>query len=98
MEAIQKLVRRPFHETIVDVIRDASTVEEFACLAGIIKITKIPKGHDEIIAAWQIQMKNFMSCSRTDFGVQASLIEQRLEADEKAKESVAEEKRTPAAS
>ncbi|MFH1631935.1 MAG: helix-turn-helix domain-containing protein [bacterium] len=50
MDSSQK---RPFHETIVDAIRSCpspSTGEIFR-LFRLIRQTKIPKGHDEIVAA-----------------------------------------------
>jgi len=43
---------RPFHETIVDAIREA-TGTEMHCLARLIKRTVIPKDHGRISAAWQ---------------------------------------------
>lgn len=44
--------RRPFHETIVDAIHRADSLEEMRHLAMLIKATKIPKGHYKIIVAW----------------------------------------------
>jgi hypothetical protein len=41
----------PFHESIVKAIRTKGSEEDFLTLAMLIESTKIPKGHDEIIAA-----------------------------------------------
>ena len=46
---------RPFHETIVDAIERVDDTRGLALLSLLIKETKIPKGHDEIIAAWRKQ-------------------------------------------
>lgn len=46
--------RRPFHETIVDTIREMTPVN-IPLVARLIMATKIPRGHDEIIAAWKEQ-------------------------------------------
>lgn len=62
--------QRPFHETIVDAIRQASSTQ-LECLATLIKATKVPKGHDEIIAAWKAM------CWGKDLGVPASLLKQK---------------------
>ena len=51
--------RRPFHETIVDAIRRVS-VYNLPLLADLIRETKIPKGHDEIIAAWKEKTAGLM--------------------------------------
>ncbi len=65
---------RPFHEAVVDIIR-AATLEGLACLAMLIRKTKIPKGHDEIIAAWNHRLAELGST--LSFGVVASLQEQK---------------------
>lgn len=64
---------RPFHETIVDVISRAS-LDQLEILGDVIKTTKIPKGHAEIIAAWE-KRKN-ITYSMLDLGVTSSLREQ----------------------
>ncbi|MFH1112004.1 MAG: hypothetical protein V1712_02950 [Patescibacteria group bacterium] len=91
MEKEQKTKRRPFHETIIDAIRNASSLKSndpLMCLAKLIKETEIPKGHDEIIAAWNQRLPELWSGE--DFGVPADLLEQKQEAaeKEKAKEQV----------
>lgn len=71
--------RRPFHEVIVDAIREASEPEEVALLAKLIKETRIPRGHDEIISVWNRCKNNW----RLGFGhgVVESLLEQKQEAE-----------------
>ena len=48
LEAVEE--KRPFHETIVMAIQ-RSRINEIFCLFDLIKETKVPQGHDEIIAA-----------------------------------------------
>lgn len=50
-EQMEQVELRPFHETIVDAISQASNSSALACLMALIEATKIPKGHDEIIVA-----------------------------------------------
>lgn len=49
---------RPFHETIVDAIRSVRNKDlvQLALLGNLIRGTRIPAGHDEIIAAWREQV------------------------------------------
>lgn len=75
----EKVVRRPFHETIIDVIRSAY-YSEMECLSVLIKRTKIPKGHDEIIAAWNQRAREVGSIDNA-FGVSTDLLEQKEEAE-----------------
>ena len=54
MQTTEEVVVRPFHETIVEAIRRCDLMKwrrEMFFLFQLIKETKIPKGHDEIIAA-----------------------------------------------
>jgi hypothetical protein len=67
---------RPFHETIVTMIRRSSRDVELECLARLIKITKIPEGHDEIIMAWRERIKAMCWCGE-DLGIPANLLEQK---------------------
>lgn len=46
---------RPFHETVIEAIRRASS-RELECLATLIKATKIPQNHDKIISAWKVRL------------------------------------------
>jgi hypothetical protein len=48
------MARKPFHEAIVDAIREM-TPANMPLLARLIKNTKIPHGHDQIIEAWEEQ-------------------------------------------
>lgn len=75
--------RRPFHEVVVEVIAVASNAE-LECLAGIIKATKIPKGHDDIIAAWNTRREE-MCWGNVDLGVPADLNLQKQEIAEAQK-------------
>ena len=73
---------RPFHETIIDSIGE-STYHELSLLAKLIKTTKIPKGHDEIIEAWRARSTD--PSDDDPFDVIADLLEQKREAEEKEK-------------
>lgn len=84
MQTTKRAVRRPFHETIVEAIHRASSGDELQCLAMLIKETKVPKGHEEIIVAWN-QRRQEMAWGNADLGVPADLLEQKQEAAEKAK-------------
>lgn len=75
--------RLPFHKSILEIIRGALP-HELNCLARIIKRTKIPKGHDEIVRAWGFRIKLLggrSDISTDDFGVSANLLEQKQEAE-----------------
>ena len=86
---VKQVVWRPFHETIIEAISRASSAELVA-LATLIKITKLPKGHDEIITAWNDRRKK-MLWGDTDLGVPANLLEQK-QAFVKKKDGNGEEK------
>lgn len=66
---------RPFHETIVDAIKGASS-QELALIATLLKKTVIPKNHSQIIKAWNEQAKA-MCCSDGFEGVVESLQRQK---------------------
>ncbi len=83
MQTTEQVAKRPFHETIVEAIRHAS-ISDLQCLAVLIKATKIPAGHDEIIAAWNKAAWPGHTL-HDDYGVPADLLEQKQEATEKAK-------------
>jgi len=53
MKTTEQAATRPFHETVVEAIQRCSSPSsgEILRLFQLIKETKIPKGHDEIIAA-----------------------------------------------
>ncbi|MBI3088977.1 MAG: hypothetical protein HYY99_01845 [Candidatus Colwellbacteria bacterium] len=74
---------RPFHETIVDAIADASFYE-LASLGRLIIKTKIPENHAAIIAAWE----KASSHNNLPDGVVANLL-QKQEAAKKAKQKEA---------
>ena len=71
--------RRPFHETIVDAIRLAQNVEELLLLGILIDVTKIPKNHDGILAAWNNKWRKIGETS--DSGVPQILLVQKREAE-----------------
>lgn len=83
--------RKPFHESVVDAINRADAAQ-LSFLGDLIKGTKIPKNHDEIVAAWEKRIQEVgiikgLSVYRYCVaGVKASLFEQKAEAEEKAKE------------
>jgi hypothetical protein len=81
--------RRPFHETIVDFIREASGFSEFSNLASFLIDTKIPKNHDAIIDAWTAKVGKG-SCFYID--VISALEEQKCEAEAEAQHAREEEK------
>lgn len=84
-----KTERRPFHESIVGLINGigkdkeqrpgAVFYDEFRhrlrAYGALLLVTKIPKGHDEIIAAWQAQCQ---ACGlNDDMGVTESVRAQK---------------------
>ncbi len=81
--------QRPFHETIVDAILEASAPGEVALLAKMIKETKIPKGHDEIIVAWRHRQDDWGL--GFGHGVVENPLEQKREAERKEEEKKAKE-------
>lgn len=72
---------RPFHETVVDAIRNASNSSHIVCLAPLIIATSIPKNHDNIIAAWQERRKE-LGFESDDVGVPFNLLKKKKEAEE----------------
>lgn len=88
----EQVAKRPFHETIVNAIRRASTRRELKCLAALIKETDIPQGHVEIIAAWNQRLRmRWMKRWYKDLGVPANLLRQKEEVAKKAKDDEARE-------
>ncbi|HNX11149.1 MAG TPA: hypothetical protein PKI61_03330 [bacterium] len=74
--------KKPFHEAIISEIGHAS-ISDLVFLAGLLKATKIPKEHDNIIAAWKKRTEE-MTCE--DFGVSEDLLEQKkIQKSEQAK-------------
>ena len=77
--------RRPFHETIINII-DRCFMTEMEMVGALIKRTKITENHDKIAALWKIKSDTFFP-SLTDgdaFGVIADLMEQKREAEAEA--------------
>jgi len=85
--------RRPFHESIVDAIRRAS-YNDMRCLGRLISETKIPKGHDEILAAWNQRLHTLHWIPRwihwfnNDLDVPSELLSQKNEVEKEAVEKV----------
>jgi len=75
--------KRPFHESIVDAISTASSAE-LESLATLIKATKIPKGHDEIVEVWKKRTGEM--CMGDDLGVPADILGQKQVADRETRE------------
>ena len=80
--------RRPFHETIVDQIRDETSdaYDDLDVLGRLIMATKIPKNHDAIIAAWKERIKE----TDDEDGFLASVL---ADLDVQKQEAAAEERR-----
>ncbi len=94
MSEPQKTELKPFHESIVDLIRNLKVDSpgdwpRLNQLAEIIKSTKIPKNHDEIIAAWQEQVQRLKV--NWDFGVVISIGKQKDAAEEAARQKAAQQ-------
>ncbi|MFA5888983.1 MAG: hypothetical protein WCW47_01685 [Candidatus Paceibacterota bacterium] len=77
----------PYHEWLLNAIRNASWVGLHE-LAPMVKKITIPKGHhDETIDAWRERMER-LGLMKDDLGVPAALREQKAEAEtEDQKES-----------
>ena len=73
--------RKPFHESIVDAIKEATNRTDMKLLEGLIKRTKIPKNHYAITLAWR-QTCGIMGW-QDDHGVSVDLQEQKQEAEAK---------------
>ncbi|TSC80072.1 MAG: hypothetical protein G01um101429_276 [Parcubacteria group bacterium Gr01-1014_29] len=76
MQTTEQATKHPFHETIVEVIGRASS-RDLECLGALIKATNVPKGHDEIIAAWEKRRQELGWMPRQDLGVPADLLKQK---------------------
>ena len=91
MQTTERAAKRPFHETIVEAIGSVDSFDELRVLAKLIRATKIPMGHDEIIAAWNQHLEGYHfdigTIGDDDVsGVLADLLEKKEEAAEKEKE------------
>ena len=78
---------KPFHESIVRIINGVgvdeapfSSYDMMRVLAILLKETKIPKGHDEIIAAWKAKSRHLVR--NDDMGVVESILAQKKTAEE----------------
>ena len=68
-------MQKPFHESVVDAINGADPLD-LRIIGSIIVATKVPEGHDEIIAAWRAKLSGHVHDSER---VVASLLAQKLE-------------------
>ena len=84
MSKVQVQHDRPFHETIVDAIREATSTE-LHCLARLIKRTTIPKDHDVIVTAWDERRKSVFGPTE-DLGVPAVLRAKKAQALSRVKD------------
>jgi hypothetical protein len=80
--------RKPFHESIIDVLNNykARPGDEYLLLnflGKLLRATKIPKGHNDLIAAWQGFIRRNWGYFDDFWGVVDVLIEQRQEAEAK---------------
>ena len=82
----EKIVRRPFHETIVQAIRLVSCPDEMDTISFLIHETKIPQNHDKIIEAWKMKVRALASIAIDESDTIQVLEEQRREAEAEAKE------------
>ncbi len=85
----------PFHESIIKIIKEASG-ETMLSLVDLIKITEIPRNHDEIITAWNTRWQE-LGLPNLDVGVETNLLKQKQEAEEKKRlsdQSALETRRT----
>lgn len=84
--------RRPFHETIVDIIDSltspATERQIIELVANLIKQTKIPKNHDVIIVAWRKLLQR--TCRIDSSGMERDLLAQKQEAETETVEKTKE--------
>lgn len=90
-EETEQTQLRPFHETIVKEIERADG-EALLSLGMLIKATKIPRNHDQIIATWNKRWSKRKAAREWDYlvdelgvkddlGVPANLLEQKQAAE-----------------
>ena len=78
---LEEGVKLPFHESVLEAIATASS-DQLEFLATLIKKTKIPKGHDAIIEAWN-KRREGMAWGDEDLGVPADILKQKAQVEEK---------------
>ncbi len=83
----EQTVTRPFHESIVDALRKARGDRELSPLLYLLRMTKIPKNHDAIIAAWD-ERRREMGWLGSDYDrVTEGLLQQKQEAEKQPEAS-----------
>ncbi|MBI2097598.1 MAG: hypothetical protein HYT46_01540 [Candidatus Vogelbacteria bacterium] len=83
-EQTEQTELRPFHETVVEAIARVNSYDELNSIANLIKATKIPKGHDEIVMAWDQRLQGMGCGKHEDRGVPANLLAQKQAAEKAA--------------
>ena len=74
--------RRPFHETIVEAIKN-SVGNDVPILIELLRATKIPRGHDEIIVAVKEQWGHLGYWAQEVADIVANLSKQKEETEQK---------------
>lgn len=83
--------RRPFHQTIIDTIARVP-VYNLPILAELIRETRIPHGHDQIIEAWQKKTAGLMlDEGGFGFDVVADILAQKQESRRRHDEEISRE-------
>lgn len=87
---IAAVERKPFHESIVDILNGLTDIDDLELVERLLMVTKIPKGHDEIIEALTDATQE-AAHENIKEEVLASILEQK----ELAKVASAEKGKTP---
>ena len=74
--------KKPFHESIVEAISGASA-GEMRILASLLRQTKVPNNHDQIIQAWTNRRRDLDLNDGFDQGLVEGLLEEKVEAEAK---------------
>ena len=87
--------RLPFHETIEQAIRTTKTGNGLNLIAWLLMQTKIPKGHDEIVAAIKESIPGVGLSGLRSFwdAVIADVLEQKRDAEVEARQKKEREDR-----
>ena len=77
---------KPFHESVVDVIRCASS-EELETIGTFLLLTTIPKDHDKIVTAWNTRCLEMCWRSANIQHITKSVLRQKYEIEAKKEEN-----------
>jgi hypothetical protein len=83
MNGTTAVARKPFHEAIVEMLKWAMA-HDLETLGKLLIMTKIPKGHDEILAAWNAKCQELrLQPESFDYIVAEDILQQKkdLEAE-----------------